>query len=205
MSHQHNAAMPGHVLALPAYHLFRRASPMLFRRDSLGPICGERETKCAQGDWCCDTGETCSFDTINGAFLCCGATAGSTGCDRVCSAGTFQCGSVCCTYGQGCYGGDTAAGYCAAQTLAPVYTTTTRRDYDDYSTTLPTSTRQNGLATGTSRADNAASSSSRNHRDSQSVNPSQSTVGDGGGISLGLQIAVGVAVPLIVIFIAIGA
>lgn len=120
-----DAVSPEHTIVPPAQYLFRSATPAVgflggsigrtspARRNSIGPYCAEFETKCAQGDWCCNTGETCSFDTVNGAYLCCGASAGAAGCARVCAVGTFQCGSVCCTHGQTCFGGDTVSGYCA--------------------------------------------------------------------------------------------
>jgi hypothetical protein len=205
MSSSLNDTMPaGHSIVPPAQYLFRSATPAAAgflggftarispaRRNSIGPYCAEFETKCAQGDWCCNTGETCAFDTVNGAYLCCGASAGAAGCARLCVVGTFQCGSVCCTHGQTCFGGDTVSGYCVhvnqTQTQNPVRTTTALQSF----ATATRAATANPSATGFNRS---GSSSSLNQNSNQEP---------GGGMSLGMQIGIGVAVPFIVICIAI--
>ncbi|KAK3349795.1 hypothetical protein B0T25DRAFT_582656 [Lasiosphaeria hispida] len=228
-----NATLPAGFQAVPpAQYLFRDANPAaspdgfigfagraLGGRNSLGPICANYETKCAQGDWCCNTGGTCSFDTINGAFLCCGASAGASGCTRVCAAGTFQCSSVCCTYGQTCYGGDTVSGYCISQGSS--YTTSTvnqnsrqtttayRGDYQSSSASpygYDNNNNNNGNTQTTSTYHNTATGTQDASRSSSTNNRDQSLSGEqnSGGMSLGVQVAISVAVPLIVILIAVG-
>ncbi|KAK1750505.1 hypothetical protein QBC47DRAFT_393601 [Echria macrotheca] len=200
-----NATMPAVARAEPAQYLFRTANPALSsralgRRDSVGPICAEYETKCAQGDWCCDTGETCSFDTVNGSFLCCGATAGPNGCSKVCAAGTFQCGSVCCTYGQVCFGGDTVSGYCINQqnTLS---SSASRTLPGTVIVTTQTLTRHSGLPAGTQAAGPLYSPNEANQNNNNNNNGNNG--GSQQGISVGVQVAIGVAVPIVVIFLAI--
>jgi len=206
-----NATLPaGCEVVPPAHHLFRSASPaassspvsgggfagrrgLLAGRNSLGPICADYETKCAQGDWCCNTGETCSFDTINGAFLCCGASAGANGCARVCAAGTFQCGSVCCTYGQTCYGGNTVSGYCLHDNQTQI---------QPQPTAARTTSIVQNFATGT-RVSSAGGASATGTSSRSSSSPSSVDNNQSGGVSLGLQIGIGVAVPLAVICIAV--
>jgi len=211
-----NAALPaGYAVVPPAQHLYQSANPamsspeafpgglagrrgLVAGRNSLGPICAEHETKCAQGDWCCNTGEACSFDTLNGAFLCCGSSAGNNGCARVCSVGTFQCGSVCCTFGQTCYGGDTVSGYCLQASQIPqtsLQTTTSRA----------TATVQS-LATGTRVVIvDAPSVTGSSYGASSSNLENTGGEGGGGGVSIGMQIGIGVAVPLVVLAIAAAA
>ncbi|KAK4442133.1 hypothetical protein QBC34DRAFT_456239 [Podospora aff. communis PSN243] len=202
---------PEYSVVRPAQYLFRSATPAIgflggsigrtspARRNSIGPYCSEFETKCAQGDWCCNTGETCSFDTLNGAYLCCGASAGAAGCARVCAVGTFQCGSVCCTHGQTCFGGDTVSGYCAhvnqTQTQNPLVQPTAGR----------TTTALQNFATATRGAGASATGSNRDgSSSSESLNQDRGQE-SGGGISLGVQIGIGVAVPILVICIAAAA
>ena len=209
-SHNDIELPAGHAIVPPSAHLYRDASPAtsplggfsgsltsLAKRNSLGPYCADFETKCAQGDWCCNTGDTCSFDTINGAYLCCGASAGGSGCARVCAAGTFQCSSVCCSHGQTCFGGDTVSGYCVYvnQTIQnPGVQTTTQRAattaLQSFATATRAATGGSTTATGTNRS--GSSSSNQNNLDSSS-----------GAISLGTQIGLGVAVPLVVILLAL--
>ncbi|KAK0624440.1 hypothetical protein B0T14DRAFT_495708 [Immersiella caudata] len=195
----------------PAQYLFRsatlavgflggsigRTSPA--RRNSIGPYCAEFETKCAQGDWCCNTGETCSFDKVNGAYLCCGASAGAAECARLCAVGTFQCGSVCCTHGQTCFGGDTVSGYCVhvnqTQTQNPLVQSTGLRTPAALKN-FATATKELAAALLPTGSNRDASSSSMNRNQGQDA---------GGGISLGVRIGIGVAVPLLVICIAIAA
>ncbi|KAK0707989.1 hypothetical protein B0H67DRAFT_325657 [Lasiosphaeris hirsuta] len=226
-----SAILPaGFEIVPPAQYLFQDANPAasseafisfagraLGGRDSLGPICANYETKCAQGDWCCNTGGTCSFDTTNGAFLCCGASAGASGCARVCASGTFQCSSVCCTYGQTCYGGDTVSGYCISQGNN-AYTTSTvdqnsrqtttayRGDYQS-SSASPYGYGDNNDSTRTTSTHHTSATSTQDASRSSSTNSreqSSSSEHEGGGMSLGVQVAIGVAVPLIVILIAVG-
>jgi len=215
----------GHAIVPPAQHLFHSASPassqspfvggiagrtalLLAGRSSLGPICRDFETKCAQGDWCCNTGDSCSFDTLNGAFLCCGSSAGANGCARVCAAGTFQCGNVCCTFGETCFGGDTVAGYCLRVNQTP--TTLVGGQGQNPQATAggngnirATSTIQTIFATGTRAAGGISTGATRGS--SSNLDPNSSDSNGGSGLSLGVVIGVAVAVPAVVIALAIAA
>ncbi|KAK3987960.1 hypothetical protein QBC44DRAFT_111382 [Cladorrhinum sp. PSN332] len=101
-------------------HLFRprhRAvvEPLNSRATEGGPNCASHQTTCPQGGWCCNPGETCSFD--NESFCCpIGSNLGALGCRRVCAAGDFECGSVCCATGQTCIQSHGLLPYCVSKT-----------------------------------------------------------------------------------------
>ncbi|KAK0629305.1 hypothetical protein B0T17DRAFT_652979 [Bombardia bombarda] len=180
--------------------LIPRASS-LRPRDSVGPTCASNETKCLLGDWCCNLGETCSFD--NGAFFCCasGAANNQGGCARVCGIGDFQCGSICCANGQTCMGDGTPSPYCinstsstAQSTIAPALQTTNTQS-SHVSPTSHTSdtkdTTNKSTPTQTSTSTSPASVSSSPAASANSLS----------GMSVGSQIAMGVVVPIVVIVI----
>ncbi|KAK4444501.1 hypothetical protein QBC34DRAFT_183142 [Podospora aff. communis PSN243] len=207
----------------PAGFLFRRANPAtiprgfvglsLSGRDSVGPTCAANETKCSEGDWCCDTGDTCSLD--NGVFLCCAPGAEGAGCSRVCASGDFQCGSICCANGQACAGADTGAPFCvdssssssslAAATPTPLATS---------ATALPTTTSRPTTTSKPAARSSATSSRSFSTLELAPTNTGtfipqfptsiptstpSSEVAVGGDIPLGVGIAIGVIVPVVVI------
>ncbi|KAH6640272.1 hypothetical protein F5144DRAFT_89406 [Chaetomium tenue] len=220
--------MPGQILRQPegavppAAFLFHAAWPAgsefhirgasLRNRQTEGATCGADETTCPQGGWCCGAGETCSVD--NGAFFCCPAGAGA-GCARVCAAGDFQCGSICCANGQTCMGADTLSPFCVSSAPSSVAPTTTTLPTQTTTTPLPSSTGSSSTTTiSTTRTSKAPSPTTHSttvataptmtdrpsppgatNTSTASAAPSQ------GGLTHPAQIAIGIIVPVAVVII----
>ncbi|KAK0616964.1 hypothetical protein B0T14DRAFT_254868 [Immersiella caudata] len=214
--------------APPSGFLFRRAQPAtlppgfvglsLSGRDSVGPTCAANETKCSEGDWCCDTGDTCSLD--NGVFLCCAPGAESAGCSRVCAAGDFQCGSICCANGQACAGADSGAPFCVNSSSSSSALATATTPTSSATTLPPTTPRPATTSKSTTRSSTPTSRSFSTLElaptntatfipqfPTATFTPtptpsSEATVG--GGVPLGMGIAIGIIVPVVVITMVAG-
>ncbi|KAK1828073.1 hypothetical protein QBC39DRAFT_385397 [Podospora conica] len=202
--------IPG--VAPPSGFLFRPAHPaslpfggfigVLSGRDSIGPVCASTEAKCAQGDWCCDIGDTCSV--LDGAFLCCPPGAAGAGCARVCAAGDFQCGSICCAERQTCGGGDTPSPFCINPTGSstfPAATTTSTPPATSLATT-PTASTTPPILSSTARP-TTVSPPKTIPTATPTPTPSRAPSSDT-GLPLSAQITMGVLVPFLVILLVIG-
>lgn len=221
---ENNATAVSDIFTVPpTQYLFRRAHAAirppgfvgvgLRGRDSVGPTCAANETKCTEGDWCCDTGEACSLD--NGAFLCCPSGLESVGCSRVCSVGEFQCGAVCCAKGQTCGGGDSATPFCVnSSTSSTALTTSPTLSTARPSTTIsrPTTTsapktRPSVSADDFSTLELAPTKTGTftpvfpTHTSTSAGQQPTSDSVAGTGLPLAAQIAMGVIVPVVVILI----
>ncbi|KAK1773561.1 hypothetical protein QBC45DRAFT_339601 [Copromyces sp. CBS 386.78] len=217
----------------PKLHIGTLASPgrrgllELARRDL---TCASDETTCPQGSWCCGNGSTCSLD--NGAFFCCAPGAGQDGCARVCAAGDFQCGNVCCADGQTCMGAESGSPYCVnpSNTLmssTPFSTTTATFISSTWTVaqttptmTLSTASLTTWISTTTAIAIQISSSSTT----SETTNPTSSRMslssqpaaaptaassptsheGGEGGIPMAAQVSIGVIVPIVCIILVFG-
>ncbi|KAH6843338.1 hypothetical protein B0I37DRAFT_399659 [Chaetomium sp. MPI-CAGE-AT-0009] len=208
----------------PAAFLFRSAWPAasefhirgsLRHRQTEGTTCSADETTCPQAGWCCGAGETCSVD--NGAFFCCPAGAGA-GCARVCAAGDFQCGSICCANGQTCMGADTLSPFCVnpePSSVAPTITTFSTRTTTTSlpsstgpSNTISISTTHTSKATSpTAHATTIAASRTATHQASPPGATDTSTASatpQQGGLTHPAQIAIGIIVPVAVVLLGRG-
>ncbi|KAK4128054.1 hypothetical protein N657DRAFT_562207, partial [Parathielavia appendiculata] len=207
----------------PAAFLFRPAWPAvsghesftpLWSRQSGGSACADSETTCPQAAWCCGAEEVCSL--IGGAFFCCPEGAGSVGCTRVCAAGDFQCGSICCADGQTCMGGDTPSPYCVSQrpTGVPgtaVSTTSissrTASTYSGISLSITSPSFPAAIISPTSSVTSAIAASTNAASLTQSEQPSPAepsvtaSTTPQHGFSRAAQISIGVIVPVAVVFL----
>ncbi|KAK3401567.1 hypothetical protein B0T20DRAFT_402042 [Sordaria brevicollis] len=201
----------------------RRGLFELAQRDLL--TCASDETTCSQGNWCCGNGSTCSLD--NGAFFCCAASgagdAQDGGCARVCAAGDFQCGNVCCADGQTCMGAESGSPYCLnpTTTMSSMPLSTAPATFISPTTSTvgqTTSTSTMSLSTTSLTASipaataivNIPSSSSPSTSETMS-SPSQvataaptSSESHEGGIPMAAQVSIGVIVPVVCIILVFG-
>ncbi|KAK0742778.1 hypothetical protein B0T18DRAFT_430184 [Schizothecium vesticola] len=206
--------IPG--VAPPSGFLFRPAHPAglllggfigvsLHGRDSVGPVCASTEAKCAQGDWCCDIGDTCSV--LEGAFLCCPSGATGPGCARVCAAGDFQCGSICCAERQTCGGGDTPSPFCINPTGSLTSSTAAITSLSSATSTTPTPTAAATTTppslSSTPRPASPSTTSPLETAPTATPAPPRAPASDT-GISLSAQITMGVLVPVLVILLVVG-
>ncbi|KAK3291236.1 uncharacterized protein B0H64DRAFT_45015 [Chaetomium fimeti] len=205
----------------PAAFLFHSAWPptsefhirgSLMHRQTDGTTCGADETTCPQGGWCCGAGETCSID--NGAFFCCPAGAGA-GCARVCAVGDFQCGSICCANGQTCMGADTLSPFCVIpepSSVAPTTTpssrttTTSQPSSTSSSSSISTSTTHTSKPTSTAAHSSTTIAASPTATDQPSPpkatdTSTTSATPQQGGLTHPAQIAIGIIVPIAVVFL----
>ncbi|KAK4248239.1 hypothetical protein C7999DRAFT_13802, partial [Corynascus novoguineensis] len=214
-------------LVAPAAFLFRPARPAdsgngigaaHWSRQLEEATCGPDETICPQGGWCCGAGETCSLS--NGAFFCCPAGADTAGCVRVCAAGDFQCGSICCANGQMCMAADSLSPYCVNESRISVSSTATSTS-TTFSSVVSTSTSSVSRTTSISVSTSVPSISSTGSGSStvsktsltltlsptstdqpSSTGTSTTTATpQNGGFPHAAQIAVGVVVPVVVILL----
>ncbi|KAK3905165.1 hypothetical protein C8A05DRAFT_31039 [Staphylotrichum tortipilum] len=218
----------------PAAYIFRPAWPAvsgvriptsLRNRQSGGSTCGTGETTCPQAGWCCGASETCT--QLGGAFFCCPAGAGAAGCTRVCAAGDFQCGSICCAEGQTCGGVDTLSPFCtneSSTSLSSAVATSTKTSPQSSMSTSSSSSSSSTSLSSSKNTSTTASSSTRSSShttlpstsarastiaaptttaspspSSPSATPTSTAASQHGGIPLAGQIAIGVIVPVAVI------
>ncbi|KAK3332799.1 hypothetical protein B0T19DRAFT_381442 [Cercophora scortea] len=192
----------------PKVELARPAMLSRRGRDTVAnhSTCASDEVKCSQGAWCCKGDETCSLE--NGVFLCCSSWL-STGksCARVCAAGTFECGFICCADGQSCIAGSTVLPYCTGDAKAVISTRTSTStatlsqlsslDTSHASSSVARTMGNSSLHVATTSIDPSRSTASQN-------SPSESRAGGNTGLPVSAQIALGVAVPIVVILIIVG-
>ncbi|KAK4039612.1 hypothetical protein C8A01DRAFT_46942 [Parachaetomium inaequale] len=206
----------------PAAFLFRSAWPAvpgidvpasLWSRQTDGSTCGAGETTCGAG-------ETCSLD--NGAFFCCPAGAGTAGCSRVCAAGDFQCGSICCADGQTCMGADTLSPFCVSQSRtrvsSAIVSTATTFSTGTATSSLPSSTSSSFPASSSttstsptqtpSTASATAIPTATTSPTADQPPPAETTdastgtaTPQQGGLPHSAQIAIGIIVPVAVVFL----
>ncbi|KAK3343102.1 hypothetical protein B0H65DRAFT_240318 [Neurospora tetraspora] len=216
---------PAHRPKLHIGTLGRRGLLELAQRDL---TCASDETTCSQGSWCCGKGSTCSLD--NGAFFCCAPGAGQDGCARVCAAGDFQCGNVCCADGQTCMGAESGSPYCVNPSITstlmssiPLPTTTatfisstltvaqtpTMALSTSLTTSIPTTTAITIPSSTNSTTSETTKPISSNMSSSQpaaptAASPSTSHEDSDRGMPMAAQVSIGVIVPVVCIILVFG-